>query len=67
LTAPKSFTRGAEGPAVDKDGNLYAVNFSREGTVGKISSTGEGSIFIEVAKMAALETASAFSSKWRHA
>jgi len=48
LTAPKSFTRGAEGPAVDKDGNLYAVNFSREGTVGKISSTGEGSIFIEL-------------------
>jgi gluconolactonase len=48
LTPAKSFTGGAEGPAVDKDGNLYAVNFSREGTVGKISSGGEGSIFIEL-------------------
>ena len=39
---------GAEGPAIDKDGNLYAVNFSREGTIGKISSTGEGSVFLEL-------------------
>ena len=26
FTPAKSFTSGAEGPAVDKDGNLYAVN-----------------------------------------
>ena len=48
LTPVKSFTSGAEGPAVDKDGNLYAVNFSREGTIGKITSAGQGSIFIEL-------------------
>lgn len=48
FTPPGSFTTGAEGPAVDKDGNLYAVNFSKEGTIGKISSTGEGSIFLEL-------------------
>ncbi len=48
FTPVKSFTSGAEGPAVDKDGNLYAVNFSREGTIGKIPSTGYGSIFIEL-------------------
>ena len=48
FTAAKSFTAGAEGPAVDKDGILYAVNFSKEGTIGKISSTGEGSIFLEL-------------------
>ena len=48
FTPVKSFTRGAEGPAVDKDGNLYAVNFNREGTIGKISSAGEGSIFMEL-------------------
>lgn len=48
FTPVKSFTSGAEGPAVDKEGTLYAVNFSREGTIGKISSAGDGSIFIEL-------------------
>ncbi|MEP7374306.1 MAG: SMP-30/gluconolactonase/LRE family protein [Chitinophagaceae bacterium] len=48
FTPPKSFTGGAEGPAVDKDGNLYAVNFSREGTIAKITADGEASIFIEL-------------------
>jgi gluconolactonase len=48
FTPVKSFTSGAEGPAVNKEGTLYAVNFSREGTVGKISSAGDGSIFIEL-------------------
>ena len=47
-TPVNSFTSGAEGPAVDKEGNLYAVNFSREGTIGKMTSTGSGSIFIEL-------------------
>ena len=46
LTAVNSFTSGAEGPAVDKNGNLYAVNYSKEGTVGKITPGGESSIFI---------------------
>src|SRR6187401_3348998 len=48
LTLVNSFTSGAEGPAVDKDGNLYAVNYSREGTVGKITPAGDSSIFIEL-------------------
>jgi gluconolactonase len=48
LTAVNSFTSGAEGPAVDKDGNLYAVNYSKEGTIGKITPTGDSSIFIEL-------------------
>jgi gluconolactonase len=48
LTAVNSFTSGAEGPAVDSEGNLYAVNFSKEGTIGKITVTGESSIFIEL-------------------
>lgn len=30
LTVPSSFTIGVEGPAVDKNGNLYAVNFQRQ-------------------------------------
>ncbi|MEO6219951.1 MAG: SMP-30/gluconolactonase/LRE family protein [Ginsengibacter sp.] len=48
LTTMNSFTSGAEGPAVDKDGNLYAVNYSKEGTIGKITPTGGSSIFIEL-------------------
>jgi sugar lactone lactonase YvrE len=48
LTAVNSFTSGAEGPAVDSDGNLYAVNYSKEGTIGKITPSGDGSIFIEL-------------------
>src|SRR5258705_3712523 len=48
LTAVNSFTSGAEGPAVDKDGNLYAVNYSKEGTIGKITPTGGSSIVIEL-------------------
>jgi gluconolactonase len=48
LTAINSFTSGAEGPAVDKDYNLYAVNYSKEGTIGKITPKGESSIFIEL-------------------
>lgn len=48
LTAVNSFTSGAEGPAVDKDGNLYAVNYSKEGTIGKITPGGESSIFVEL-------------------
>ena len=48
FTPVNSFTSGAEGPAVDKDGNLYAVNFSREGTIGWIKATGGSNIFIEL-------------------
>ena len=48
LTAVNSFTSGAEGPAVDRGGNLYAVNFSKEGTVGKITPAGVSSIFLEL-------------------
>src|SRR5688572_12936740 len=49
VTPVKSFTSGAEGPAVDNDGILYAVNYSKEGTIGKIMpSSGEASVFIEL-------------------
>src|SRR5690554_4315965 len=48
VTAPGSFTSGAEGPAVDKDGNLYAVNYNRQHTIGKVTPEGEASVFIEL-------------------
>ena len=40
LTAEGVFTSGIEGPAVDQNGNLYAVNFGEEGTIGIVNSDG---------------------------
>jgi len=31
------FTQGIEGPAVDKNGVLYAVNYQKQGTVGRVT------------------------------
>lgn len=39
------FTSGIEGPAVDSKGNLYAVNFKEEGTIGIVNKLGEASLF----------------------
>src|SRR4051812_18202466 len=50
FTPVNSFTTGVEGPAVDKDGNVYAVNFDHDGTIGKITPDGKISIFIELPK-----------------
>jgi sugar lactone lactonase YvrE len=48
LTAEGAFTEGIEGPACDRDGNIYAVNFSRQQTIGKVTPGGEGSVFVEL-------------------
>lgn len=48
FTAPNSFTNGVEGPAVDRDGNLYAVNFERQGTIGRVTPAGAASLFVEL-------------------
>src|SRR3954447_3394248 len=36
LTPAGEYTFGIEGPAVDSNGNLYVVNFGRQGTIGKL-------------------------------
>lgn len=46
FTAPGSFTSGVEGPSVDKQGNVYAVNFSKQGTIGRVTPEGKADIFI---------------------
>ncbi len=48
LTPVNGFTSGVEGPAVDKSGNIYAVNFSRQGTIGLVTPAGDVSLFIEL-------------------
>ena len=42
------FTKGIEGPAVDSKGNLYAVNYMREGTVGIVDSKAKVSLFVDL-------------------
>lgn len=48
FTPANSFTAGAEGPAVDTDGTLYAVNFAREGTIGQVTPAGQATLFVEL-------------------
>jgi sugar lactone lactonase YvrE len=43
-----AFTSGAEGPAVDKKGNLYAVNYEKQGTIGVVTPDGNARIFVEL-------------------
>ena len=46
FTPAHSFTKGIEGPAVDADGNIYAVNFARQQTIGKVSPGGAGEVYL---------------------
>lgn len=44
------FHASIEGPATDKNGYLYAVNYGVEGTIGKVSPTGEVSLALTLPK-----------------
>lgn len=46
LTPVNSFTSDVEGPAVDKNGILYAVNYQKQGTIGKVMPDGSVSIYV---------------------
>lgn len=48
FTEPHGFTEGIEGPACDAGGNLYAVNYARQHTIGQITPEGVCSIFVEL-------------------
>ncbi len=48
LTQPGEFTPGIEGPACDAAGNVFAVNFAREGTIGRVTPQGAGEVFISL-------------------
>ena len=43
-----SFTSGIEGPVVGPDGALYAVNFARQGSLGKVTGQGRGELWINL-------------------
>lgn len=46
FTAKGEFTDGIEGPATDHLGNIYAVNFLEQGTIGKVTPEGKSSLFV---------------------
>jgi len=48
FTAEGEFTSGIEGPATDRDGNIYLVNFGEQGTIGKVTPQGESSLFVKL-------------------
>jgi sugar lactone lactonase YvrE len=48
FTEPGGFTPGIEGPAVDGEGNLYAVNYARQGTIGMVTPDGQCSVFVDL-------------------
>jgi sugar lactone lactonase YvrE len=48
LTEKKSFTAGIEGPACDRDGNVYVVNLAKQGDIAKVSPSGKTEVFIEL-------------------
>src|SRR5690606_6309031 len=46
FTAMDIFSNNIEGPAFDKEGNLYVVNFERDGTIGVVQPDGKAELFV---------------------
>lgn len=42
------FTQGIEGPAVDAKGNLYAVSFGKDGTIGIVDKKDNAQLFVQL-------------------
>ncbi len=45
FVAEHTFTDGIEGPATDRKGNVYAVNYQRQGTIGILKPDGSHGIY----------------------
>lgn len=46
LVPDKVFTGGIEGPAVDRAGRVYIVNFEKEGTIGVVDPDGKAALYV---------------------
>ncbi len=46
LTAENLFTTNCEGPRVDKQGNLFVVNFQKDGTIGLVHADGQVELYV---------------------
>ncbi len=47
-TAENQFTSNIEGPAVDNDGNLFVVNYQRDGTIAAVDKNGVCSVYVQL-------------------
>jgi sugar lactone lactonase YvrE len=45
-TAENLFTKNCEGPAVDKEGHLFVVNFQKDGTIGLVNPDGKVELYV---------------------
>jgi len=50
FSAEGEFTSNCEGPAVDDEGNVYAVNFARDGTIAIMNKKGKTGFFVTLPK-----------------
>ncbi len=46
FTEENLFSNNIEGPAFDAKGNLYVVNFQKDGTIGKVNPDGTAELFL---------------------
>lgn len=46
LTAENLFTTNCEGPSVDKHGNLFVVNYQKDGTIGLVHADGSVELYV---------------------
>ena len=46
FTAMNIFSRNIEGPAFDKTGKLYVVNYEKDGTIGLVHPDGKAELFV---------------------
>ena len=46
FTSENLFTENIEGPNVDRNGNLFAVNYQKNGTIGLVRPNGKAELFI---------------------
>lgn len=63
FTAENLFSENIEGPCFDQSGQLYVVNFGKDGTIGKVGPNGECSLFLELPK-GSIANAIQFDSHW---
>jgi sugar lactone lactonase YvrE len=47
-TAENLFSNNIEGPAVDRLGNLYVVNYQKDGTIGLVRENGKCELFVSL-------------------
>ena len=50
VTRKGDFTTGIEGPACDQQGNIFAVNFDQQGTIGKVTPNGMATLFVKITR-----------------